>query len=125
MATEANIFKEILKRFLYAAPLQISVLFIQIGQSGSSEKAYLSTYRGFFVKPQVKRSPCTDQILPKQGKRKKLVSSRAANQKHDYVGKPISAPNERRALAKKVNYNLLFSKVSASTAEVVRLPITQ
>ena len=45
----------------------------------------------------MKRSHCTDQVLPKQGKRKKLISARADHQKHDYLtleNQPESLINE-------------------------------
>ena len=34
--------------------------------------------------PRIKRS-CSDQVLPKQSKKKKLVSTRVAKEKHDYL----------------------------------------
>ena len=49
------------------------------------------------VTPQVTRRPCTDQVLLKQGKRQKLISSRAAHQKHGYStleNQPESLINE-------------------------------
>ena len=50
---------------------------------------------------QLKCSPCTDQVLPKQSKKGKLVSARAANQKHDYrtlENQPESFINEAISL---------------------------
>ena len=49
----------------------------------------------------MKRSHCTDQVLPKQGKRKKLISARADHQKHDYLtleNQPESLINEAISL---------------------------
>ena len=60
--------------------------------------------------PKVKRSPSTDQVLPKQSKTEKLFSARAVNQNHDFpkTGKP-ARKFDKRSYILDINVGLSFN----------------
>ena len=65
--------------------------------------------------PQVNRSPCNDQVLPKTIKESNLVGARAANQKHDYT----TLENHPESL---INEAISLISLDDSSVKLIRKP---